>query len=241
VRQPGVGLHDHALAGPREVVALGADAVLGLGRREAVAGADRQEVVLQHRLRHRRLGQQVRQRPGRAPGQGVLDRGAVVQAAEHRLAQRADELVAVQQVRQVDQRAGRAGHRDAAVDRPVGVGQDRPMRRDRRVPPVVLGRDLRPEQLTEADAPEGRRAAVTQERPVAAGQDRRQPAGLLPETEMPHRVHAAMHPMQPPRPAPVVDRVLSQPQLPACHHPELTTRQIGQRNIRAHQAAHIAV
>jgi hypothetical protein len=41
------------------------------------------------------------------------------------------------------------------------------MRRDAGMAPVVLGRDLHLEQLTEADAPEG---------------------GLLPEAEMIHRV-----------------------------------------------------
>jgi hypothetical protein len=101
-------------------------------------------------------------------------------------------------------------------------------------PPDLRVRDLRPEQLTEADAPEGRRAAVTQHGVVAAREHRRQPPCLLPQAEMPDRVHAAMHPMQPPRPTPVVDGVLPQPQLPTSHNSVLTARQGSQLNIRVH-------
>jgi len=103
-----------------------------------VALADRQEAVLHHRLRHRRLGEQVLQRLGWPAGQRVLDRLGVVEAAEHRLAQRARQLVAVQDVREVGQRAGGAGDRDPSVGGAVRRGQLGPMGRDAGMAPVVL-------------------------------------------------------------------------------------------------------
>ncbi len=169
--------------------------------------------------------EQVAQRLRRPAGQRVLDRHRVVEAAEHRLPERARQLVVVQDVRQVGQRAGGAGDRDAAVRGAVRRRQPGPVRRDAGVAPVVLGRDLRPEQLTEADAPEGRRAAVTQHRPVATRQHRRQPSRLLPEAEMPDGVHASVDPEQPPRGGSRRDRVGAQIQLPAGDHPVLAGRQ----------------
>ncbi len=192
---------------PGEVVALGVDAVLGVGLRQVVAPADRQEAVLHHRLGHRGFGQQVLQRLRRAASEGVLDRLGVIEAAEHRLPQRSRQLVVVQDVREVGERPRRAGHRDAAVDGAVLRREPRAMRRDLRVPPTVPRRHLRPEQLTEANAPEGRRAAMTQHRPLTARQDRRQPPRLLPQAEVADGVHAAVDPVQPPRRQRVVDRV----------------------------------
>jgi hypothetical protein len=87
----------------------------------------------------------------------------------------------VQEVREVDQGAGGAGHRDAPVDGAVLRREPGAVRRDQLMAPTVPRRDLRPEQLTETDAPEGRRAAVTQHRSLTARQDRREPPRLLPE------------------------------------------------------------
>ena len=51
---------------------------------------------------------------------------------------------------------------------------------------------------------------------------------------MTDRVHAAVHPVQAPRSAAVIDGVLPQPQLPAGHHSVLTARQDSQLHIRVH-------
>lgn len=95
---------------------------------------------------------QVLERLRRAASEGVLDRLGVVEAAEHRLAQGARELVVVQDVREVGERPRRTGHRDAPVDGAVRHAEIRPVRGDQLMPPAVPSRHLRPEQLTEADA-----------------------------------------------------------------------------------------
>jgi hypothetical protein len=122
---------------------------------------------------------------------------------ELRLPQRAAEEVVAEFAADVSDRPGGSGDRDAVAARDVAAGEgagavnQEPgpfLPSNCRTEGDVDGSRDRPQKL-----PKRRGARMTQHGPIPRREHRRQPPPPPRETPMPHRIHAPVQPMQPPR------------------------------------------
>ncbi len=148
-----------------------------------------------------------------------------------RLVDRPLEPAPVEAEREVDQGLDRGRDGDAVLDGRVARAKGRAAmnRRPGRSVWERLGRESSTTARSlGSDAPERRRAGVTEHRPVAAGEHGSHPAAVSVTCWTAHRIHAAVQRWSRPVADPVMDRVRLNPtsKLIAGHDPVLSAGQI---------------
>lgn len=244
MRGVAVGLRDEPLQRPQEVglrsvAAPEWDPGVHARARNAAAGTQRQEPLLELAPRERRVmcSKQHSEDRGAAvpvrPAKDSFDRRSVEQPKHVGTVDRSVGAPAVDGYGQVEQSPGNAGAGDAALRRDVGFREE----------PRTVGLDAGPDAPGDplrghvrdgagvgAQPPERGGGAMGEHGLGATGENRRHPPSLGGEEPMPHGVDAAVHRMQPSRPHAAADGARAEPdrpQLPEGDHPVLPPRQRG--------------